>query len=51
MNITDGLRGILQNMPPSNKEKDQKMSTCDRLVLETLGSQPIFAQQCPGTLL
>ena len=39
--ITDYFRGIYRIYPNLTKEK-LRMSTCDRLDLQTLGSQPVM---------
>ena len=45
---TDLLRGIQRQYLKSLK-KNRKMSTCNRLDLETLGSQPIMPKNLPRT--
>ena len=44
--ITDPFRGMCGIYPNSSK-KHHKMSTCNWLDLETLGSQPIMPQNPP----
>ena len=49
--ITDHFRGIYTIYPNLIKEH-RRMSTCDQLDLQTLGSQPIMhAQKSPRSLL
>ena len=50
MKITHHFRGIYGIYPKLIKE-NQRMSTCDRLDLQTIGSQPIMpAQKSPQSL-
>jgi hypothetical protein len=44
--ITDHFRGIYRIYPNLIKE-NRRMSTCNRLDLETLGSQPIMPNNLP----
>jgi hypothetical protein len=43
------LRGIYRIYPNLTKE-NRRMSTCNRLNLQTLGSQPVYAQKPPLSL-
>ena len=45
--ITDHFRGIYKTYPNLIKE-NRRMSTCNRLDLQTLGSQPIMLKNLPN---
>jgi hypothetical protein len=45
--ITDRFRGIYRIYPDLIKE-NRRMSTCDRLDLQTLGSQPVMPKNLPN---
>ena len=45
MKITDHLRGIYIKIFPHLSKENKRMSTCNRLDLQTLGSQPIMPKQ------
>jgi hypothetical protein len=45
--ITHQFRGIIEKCPHFMK-KNRKMSTCNRLDWETLGSPPIMSKFLPG---
>ena len=47
--ITDHFRGIY-GICPNLIKGNRRMSTCNRLDLQTLGSQPIYAQKSPQSL-
>ena len=47
MKITDGL-GEFYRIYPNLIKKNQRMSTCNRLDLQTLGSQPIVPKNLPN---
>ena len=47
MKTTDHFRGIYRIYPNLVKE-NRRMSTCNRLDLQTLGSQPIMPKNLPG---
>ena len=48
----DHFRGIYRRIHPDFVKENWRMSTCDRLGLQTLGSQPIMnAQKSPRSLV
>ena len=46
--ITDHSRGIYRLYPNLIKENRRRMSTCNRLDLQTLGSQPVMPKNLPN---
>ena len=38
-------------MYPELRKENRRMSTCNRLDLQTLGSQPVMPKKSPGSLL